>query len=1713
MTTDAVTKLIPWPSLSHYGIELIIATTPDGRKLLTVYGDIKKIDLFRDRLASELDFKSTKSGYMARADLRFSKADLERVFPLVKVNKMLQSQVLRSMTRKPAPEQNTSHLASTPINAAVIAAIPIGYNHLGQEVLEGENGRFIRQPDHAMLREAEAQSPAMFLRAPDTENLALCADGFVRSILDRGIVYRAADIKKFAATVLGETVDIYHPRLREIQESIEAGCVRALARKNSAPTEQAFHEALALYEAAPNLIYRTSASVDLQQYSTPLPMGILVQRLLGDVNNKTVLEPAIGNGSLVSLLAQGGAKIYGFDLDPMRAAAVKKLLPGAEIAVGDSLQMEMPRCDFVVANPPFGGLEIPVSIAGMRVSRIDHHMLMQALAARSDEGHAIFIIGADKTPRKEMAKVAGSSRYLFNWLADNYDVEAIATVDGALYSGQGAGYPVRIVVIGKRGKEFAHKQVPGEIPVIRTYEDLFNWTDAVLAARPMAAKRLPGSTPETEMGPRQRASAENQYQSPYKARSKLGESSTMLPRNLLGPMNAAFAGLEEKLSAIHGNEIDFDRYVAMKLGVKTEELGQYFSPEQADVLALGISKIEEDRALIIGDETGIGKGRTLAGFCRWALHNGVPIVFITEKANLFTDFYRDLADTGIDKKLKPLIVNDGVTIFDTHFKRLHTSSPRVLLNRFIKSGLSPIDEGYNITLATYSQFNRSAAQSEKSSWLSMICKDALVIVDESHNAAGESNVGANLTSALAEARGVVYSSATFAKKAANMGVYASAFPESVDTNSLPATLKHGGEPLLEVLSAALCEDGVFIRREHDLSELTVRTKLPSASRITRNEAFADKLSDILALMAFYAGDTEKVITARQSAIKREVEKLPEEVRKGSRMGVSSMNFGSRLYNITSQFLLALKTDDAIDAALEALEEGRKPVIMTETTQEALLKDFLAQQDDEDVQNDKPVSGLVEQNGIVLDSPITFRDVLRRTLTKLHTVIERDRYGNPTRRNVWEMVDDPGRISALQIGIGQIDMLINTFPDLPVSPLDCIREALEKKGYSCREISGRETGVITRADGKMVIVKRDDSKHRVRTNYDFNNGNLDAVIITTAGATGLSLHALAPTARNPSLDPRQREYIELKIPNNVATRKQGFGRVNRKGQVSYPIITTLGSGLPAEMRVMSMQNQKLRAMSANTTGSRENIAEVKDIPDILNSVGNEICRRYLESHPSMLDRLGIKQSELNGEDGASEDEAYFANRVTSRIGILHVHEQRQALDELTTEFTETVREMTQRGENPFKLQELDWRASITERTLLEGQEVNRYQSVFDKPVYLSTITYCKVVEPIPFEEIKRRATEGLARLLADDRAVVPVEATDSYWYGNLVIAPFIKLAELHGNALMEMSLAISGKFASIDEALKDTDNNPVKGIRSRLDFLGPTLSQLLPGAVVVVPDKFEGDKICVVTSIVPPLAGKEHYLGQWEIDMVPIGDNRPIQMTLNMFNNMESDSSRFKGNMLLNKNSEQAIKKLVASSGTKKKTISFSRHVLDGNLFRAAQMAVERQLGDVVVYTQADGSRHSAVLVRSTLNAAALRELPVKLYSSAVAAEFLRDKAHQHLLSTYSLGNNGDRDDAITLRRLHDGHMMLQVPGTRSKGGHVFLDAEIRDVAGEFSGNRAHMRATFHHTKLEKVLDILNRRLRISFFASYAYREQIDAISAGLRSNSDGENENPQARAA
>jgi hypothetical protein len=129
---------------------------------------------------------------------------------------------------------------------------------------------------------------------------------------------------------------------------------------------------------------------------------------------------------------------------------------------------------------------------------------------------------------------------------------------------------------------------------------------------------------------------------------------TLVATNHLTAIERAFEALRARVGEI-------DEFVRNELKYTPEEFKKSFSAEQVEALALAIDNIKRGAGFIIGDQTGIGKGRVVAAMIRYAKLNGKTPVFVTQMPDLYGDMMRDLNDIGMSN-IKPLMTNNNASV-------------------------------------------------------------------------------------------------------------------------------------------------------------------------------------------------------------------------------------------------------------------------------------------------------------------------------------------------------------------------------------------------------------------------------------------------------------------------------------------------------------------------------------------------------------------------------------------------------------------------------------------------------------------------------------------------------------------------------------------------------------------------------------------------------------------------------------------------------------------------------------------------------------------------------------------------------------------------------------------------------------------------------------------------------------------------------------------
>lgn len=953
-----------------------------------------------------------------------------------------------------------------------------------------------------------------------------------------------------------------------------------------------------------------------------------------------------------------------------------------------------------------------------------------------------------------------AKREFFKTLYDNYNVTDHFTVAGKLYERQGASWPVDVIVIKGKGKSALPLPAVKVPPLLTSWEQIKekipNESEATTVSAPTQPVSETGGegvtagtepsgqldvqggnpvrkpktktagsvrgepnaeqsgfgvgvdTGEPETGiegpkserfnqlttPKQRDivhEEETETQLPYspKARQSAGLG-TLAPANMKSSMEYALNNLEDKRG-------DIDAYVADRLKYKPEELEKYFSGEQIDALALAIDNLEKGSGFIIGDQTGIGKGRINAGIIRYALVNKLTPIFVTEKDNLYKDMWRDMSNEegiGLPKFLgrdpKVLITDLNKTIDldeDPNGKKIRSpANVDAIYNSSIQSGKMP---NYDMIFTTYSQMQTVKGESPlRRKFLESMASNSILILDESHNAGGggaatrgkdkneELNRAEFVRDLTQKSQGTFFSSATFAKRPDVMDLYAKTDIGLAveDISVLPDLLVRGGVPLMSVLSSMLAKSGQYMRRERTFAGVKYEAKLFPVDKDVYND-FSKSMMKINEFSQLVNNATKDM----KDSLKAQAGSVSSDGSTGG-AGLESTNFTSIMHNLINQLLLSMKSKPAIDAALKAIKDGQKPVLTVANTMESFLKDMASQLD--------------LKAGDTIE--MTFGDLLIRYLERTRTLTIKEAFSKKGVKGIKHYMTDeelgPAGVAAYKKARNIIEGI--DFGGLPISPIDYIKYNIEKKGYKVGEITGRQMIMNYGGDGSPnkpgapVLANRPSTATTARgknkTIADFNNGTLDAIIINKSGSTGLSLHA-----KKGFKDVRQRHMIIVQPNENIDTHMQTLGRVHRTGQVIVPEYTQMIADIPAEKRPAAVLAKKMASMNAITTSARKSALTAENVPDFINEYGDKVAAQFLRDNPELQDILGI---DLGDKTKNIED---LMRRLTGRIPLLEIEEQTEIYEILEARYADFIQQLELSGGNALETKRLDLDAKLIE----------------------------------------------------------------------------------------------------------------------------------------------------------------------------------------------------------------------------------------------------------------------------------------------------------------------------------------------------------------------------------------------------------------------------------
>jgi predicted RNA methylase len=945
----------------------------------------------------------------------------------------------------------------------------------------------------------------------------------------------------------------------------------------------------------PSHTRRSQESQALQQFSTPLALGLATATAAGIAATDLVLEPSAGTGLLAIFAELAGANLALNEFAETRAALLQQLFPAADVTQHDAAHIHdhldsALRPSVVLMNPPFS---VAAHVDG-RVADAAYRHLSSALARLVDGGRLVAITGANFSPDNP------AWRDTFIRLQERGRVVFSAAIDGRLYARHGTATETRLLVIDRVAAEdpaifpaspgkapdaaalldWIARLVPPRLAVAdpatpRITQALIVGTTAprlaMTRAKPVQAlitvEAVPLVYEQIDWAPVQGAHITDALYENYTLQSVRIADAAPHPTRLV--QSAAMASVAPPKPSYCPYLLPRVARDGLLSDAQLESIiyageahggflaGAWAVDDTFDVVSAAVDDSENAvrfrRGWMLGDGTGAGKGRQVAGILldNWC-QGRTRAVWLSKSDKLIEDAQRDWSALGQER------------LFVTP------------LSRFRQGTAIRLEQG--VLFATYATL-RSDARDDKASRVQQIVDwlgrdfDGVIVFDESHamaNAAGgkgergdqaasqQGRAGLRLQHALPNAR-IVYVSATGATTVHNLayaqrlGLWGGTdFPFATRSEFVEA-IEAGGVAAMEVLARDLKALGLYAARSLSYEgveyELVEHRLMPEQTRIYDAYAGAFQIIHNNITAALEASN----ITGSSGTLN------------GQAKSAARSAFESAKQRFFNHLITAMKTPTLLKSVERDLACGHAAVIQIVSTGEALLERRLA---------DIPTE---EWSDICVD--ITPReyvlDYLKHSFpTQLYEPFTDDE-GNLSSRPVFR----DGQPVQCREAMARRDRMIEHLASLtPVQ--GALDQIVQRFGTDLvAEVTGRSRRIVRRGD-RLAVENRAGSANLAEVQA-FMDDCKQILVFSDAGGTGRSYHADLG-ARNRRL----RIHYLLEAGWKADTAIQGLGRSNRTNQAQPPLFRPIATNVKAEKRFLSTIARRLDTLGAITKGQRQ-----------------------------------------------------------------------------------------------------------------------------------------------------------------------------------------------------------------------------------------------------------------------------------------------------------------------------------------------------------------------------------------------------------------------------------------------------------------------------------------------------------------------------------------------
>lgn len=1175
---------------------------------------------------------------------------------------------------------------------------------------------------------------------------------------------------------------------------------------------------------------------------------------------------------------------------------------------------------------------------------------------------------------------------------------------------------------------------------------------------------------------------------PYPNRSQSGTLMSVVPANQAQV-------LADSLTNIG----DVDQFLVDQLGYSSkDELFSYLAAEQIDSVSLAINQMNKGNGFIIGDMTGVGKGRQGAALIRYAVRKGYNPIYFTQKPALFSDNYRDLADIG-SGDLRPFIISSdpkNAAITDASGNVVHKlptdKEKKRVFYYIMKNGKLP--EEYDYVITTYSQINngtkeyepkedgiaekdksykkKSPSATDKSGQerrdvIQALSKDNIMILDESHTAGGSGGGSMYMQYIMPKVKGVTFLSATFAKRADNMPIYAMKTDLSksgISPQDMIEAISQGGVTLQEIMSKQLVQSGQMIRRERSFQGVTIDWMPVSEEEDAVQRKQFDEVSSIFSDIRAFQKD---YITPIVEGISEELSEEGgySDLQQGTaELGVTNTPFASKMYNLVNQLLFSLKADAVANRVIENLKNGFKPVISFTNTMEGFL---------DEAPKDTP-----------MDKVPNFSATLMRALDGVMRYTETNLKGEKV--NKFFTVNDlpeAGQNKYYEIR----EKIENLSADLPISPMDAIKMKIQKAGYKVGEITGRTLEMVQDENGKYVIQNRKD-RDKKSAARDFNNGQLDVLMVNKSGSTGISLHA-SPKFE----DQRQRVMVFAQFQSDINDEVQMRGRIDRTGQKFRGKYEYIMSSIPAEQRLQMMFKAKLKSLDANTTSSQKSKFNEMEVVDYLNKYGDDVTWQYMLEHPELSEKLGdpLKILTSEGEESQSGDtntagKEGCAAKIARYLPFLPVKEQEEVFKDITDAYNVKIQLLNDAGENDLEITTMPLKAkTISKKIWKPGTDPNSGNAFADN-TYLEEVEVDVLKKPMKAEEIKSTVSRMTSGEPFNEWLDNRVKEINSLYDGKIATLKerldqsalersekakknyIEKSKEARKNGKNEFTDEEIEKMSEVvvEDIMKKSKESFIKQknvIEARRENIRKQINSFTPMKPLVIPFNLDETLVTIMPS-------RGMFLGYKFLTDYSPSSSTAIFATLDGRRKVEIPLNQEKAFNSIRMNTMMQptyLKDLnvdtwdsYVPTQTRKKA-----YIVTGNLLQALvdTKKSENVKGYLVSYSTIEGDTKQGILMSDNFK-------PENLTTSApISSRLIQIQQGETIISE-------DKRVIVEKNTGWRSGYALKVPKSKKQGGEFFEDNKLRSLADnkEFTTRGNYMVADISSDNLSKVLDRLSK---------------------------------------